>query len=332
MSDKPTDAPPEPSQTAVPDDNPSSTANPLRGIGLKVASVCVFMAMVTCIKLTTIHVPPGEVIFFRSFFAIPVILGWLWYAHHLHDGLRTTNLAGHVWRGLAGCSAMAFIFTAIGLLPLPEVTAIGYAGPLFVTILAAMFLGEVIRVYRIGAVLLGLAGVLIVLSPRLSVISVETASKLETVGAMAALLAAVFAAMAQVFMRKLVRTEKTMAIVFYFSVTGSILSLATIPFGWVWPTATEAALLVAAGLLGGIGQILLTESYRHAETAVIAPFEYTSMLLALGIGYFAFAEVPTTPMLVGAALVVSAGLVIIYRERQLGLERGRARRAMTPQG
>ena len=321
--------------TNAPQDQPARAAtgdNPLRGIALKVASVVVFMGMVTCIKITAIHVPPGEVVFFRSFFAIPVIVGWLWYTHHLHDWLKTDNLAGHIWRGIVGCAAMAFSFTALGLLPLPEVTAIGYAAPLMVTILAAMFLGETVRVYRLGAVLMGLAGVLIVLSPRLSVVSVADASKLETVGAMCALIAAVFAALAQVFVRKLVQIEKTMAIVFYFSVTCTVLSLVTIPFGWVMPTPTEAALLIGAGLLGGLGQILLTESYRHAETAVIAPFEYTSMLLALAIGYFAFAEIPTTPMLVGAALVVGAGLVIIFRERQLGLERGRARRAMTPQG
>lgn len=306
--------------------------NPLRGIVLKVASVCVFMGMVTCIKIAADHVPPGEIVFFRSLFAIPVIIGWLWYAHHLHDWLKTDNLSGHIWRGLVGCAAMAFSFTALGLLPLPEVTAIGYAAPLLVTILAAMFLGETVRMYRLGAVLIGLAGVLIVLSPRLSVLSVAEASKLETVGAMCALIAAVFAALAQVFVRKLVQIEKTMAIVFYFSLTCTVLSLATIPFGWVMPTPTEAALLIGAGLLGGLGQILLTESYRHAETAVIAPFDYTSMLLALAVGYFAFAEVPTIPMLLGAGLVVGAGLLIIYRERQLGLERGRARRAMTPQG
>lgn len=306
--------------------------NPLRGIGLKVLSVCVFMAMVTCIKVAAPHVPTGEIVFFRSAFAIPVILVWLWYAHHLHDGLKTANPLGHLWRGLVGCGAMMMSFTALGLLPLPEVTAIGYAAPLLVTILAAMFLGETIRVYRIGAVMIGLAGVLIVLSPRLTVISAEAASKLETVGAMAALMAAVFAALAQVFVRKLVHVEKTMAIVFYFSLTCTVLSLISIPFGWVWPTRTEALLLVASGLLGGLGQILLTESYRHAETAVIAPFEYTSMLLAIGVGWVFFAEAPTTPILLGAALVVMAGLVIIYRERQLGIERGKARQSVTPQG
>ena len=273
------------------------------------------MAMVTCIKVTTIDIPPGEVVFFRSLFAIPVIIVWLWTTHHLHDWLKTDNVLGHLWRGLIGCAGMALSFTALGLLPLPEATAIGYAAPLLVTILAAMFLGETVRFYRLAAVLLGLVGVVIVLAPRMSVLSVADASKLETVGAMAALMAAVFAALAQVFVRKLIQQERTMAIVFYFSVTCTLLSLITIPFGWVWPTPTQAALLIGAGLLGGLGQIMLTESYRHAETAVIAPFDYTSMLLALAIGYFAFAEVPTAAMLGGAALVVGAGLIIIFRER-----------------
>jgi drug/metabolite transporter (DMT)-like permease len=306
--------------------------NPLRGILLKIASVAVFMAMATCVKVVSIHVPTGEVVFFRSFFAIPVILVWLWYSHDLRRGLKTANPMGHLWRGLVGGTAMALSFTALGLLPLPEVTAIGYASPLLVTIFAAMFLGETVRMYRLGAVVLGLAGVLIVLYPRLSVLGVESATKLETVGAMAMLMAAVFMALAVIFVRKMVTTEKTAAIVFYFSLTTTLLSLLSIPFGWVMPTAREAALLVAAGLLGGFAQILLTTSYRHAETAVIAPFDYTSMLLALAIGYTLFAEVPTGPMLAGAALVVSAGLIIIWRERQLGLERGKARKVMTPQG
>jgi drug/metabolite transporter (DMT)-like permease len=195
-----------------------------------------------------------------------------------------------------------------------------------------MFLGETVRLYRLGAVMLGLVGVLIVLAPRLGTLSVEDASKLETVGAMAMLLAAVFMALATIFVRKMVQTEQTAAIVFYFSLTTTLLSLLTIPFGWVMPTAQEAALLITAGLLGGFAQILLTTSYRHAEAAVIAPFEYTSMLLALAIGYALFAEVPTGAMLWGAALVVSAGLFIIWREHRLGLERGKARKVMTPQG
>jgi drug/metabolite transporter (DMT)-like permease len=145
-------------------------------------------------------------------------------------------------------------------------------------------------------------------------------------------MAAVCGALAQVFVRRLIHVETTTCIVFYFSLTSTVLSLLTIPFGWVWPTPEEAALLIAAGLMGGFGQIALTESYRHADASVIAPFEYTSMLLALAAGYFLFAEVPTLGMLAGAALVVLAGLIIIWRERQLGIERGKARQATTPQG
>ena len=263
---------------------------------------------------------------------MPVILGWLAWQHDLRYGLHTRYPLGHLWRGLVGTSAMGLGFTALGLLPLPEATALGYAAPLLTVIFAAMFLGEQVRAFRLTAVAFGLVGVLVVLWPNLSVRGVDEANPALAVGAMAALLGAVFAALAQVFVRKLIHSEKTATIVFYFSLTASILSLVTLPFGWVVPTLREAVLLVGAGLLGGVGQILLTESYRHAETGVIAPFEYVSMLLALVLGYTLFGEAPTGPMLVGAALIVAAGLYIIWRERQLGIRRAGARKVMTPQG
>ena len=306
--------------------------NPLRGIGLKVLSVVVFTGMAICIKASAPHVPPGQAVFFRSFFAMPVILAWLLWAHNLRHGLDTMNPLGHFWRGLVGTSAMGLGFTALGFLPLPEATALGYAAPLLTVIFAAMFLGEQVRVFRLSAVFIGLIGVLIVLLPNLTVTSLDEADTKLAFGAMAALLGAVFAALAQVFVRKLITTEGTATIVFYFSLTASILSLFTLPFGWVVPAPREALLLVSAGLLGGVGQILLTESYRHAETGVIAPFEYVSMVLALVFGYTLFGEIPTVPMLIGAALIVTAGLFIIWRERQLGIQRAGARKVMTPQG
>ena len=306
--------------------------NPLRGIGLKILSVTVFTLMAVCVKYVAPRIPAGEAVFFRSFFAMPVIVAWMVWTGNLRHGLDTENPMGHVWRGLVGTSAMIMGFIALGLLPLPEVTALGYAAPLLTVIFAAMFLGETVRVFRMTAVIVGLIGVLIVLSPRLTVMSVDAASKVQTIGAMAALIAAVFAALAQVFIRKLVSTEQTAAIVFYFSLTATVLSLLTIPFGWVVPTLFDAMLLIGVGLMGGVGQILLTESYRHAETGVIAPFEYVSMVLSLILGYLVFAEVPTFTMLVGASLVVAAGLFIIWRERALGLRRSEARKAMTPNG
>lgn len=302
--------------------------NPLRGILLKVASVTVFVAMASLIKASAAEVPPGEAVFFRSAFAIPVILIWLGTTGHLHDGLKTAQPMAHVWRGLVGTCAMGLGFAGLGLLPLPEVTAIGYAAPLLVVVLAAMFLGEQVRIYRLSAVVVGLVGVLIVLSPRVTVL--EDTDVAETLGAVLVLGSAVFAALAQVFVRKLVQIESTSAIVFYFSVSATCLSLLTLPYGWAAPSGPVLAMLIMAGLLGGIGQILLTSAYRHADVSVIAPFEYASMLLAIGSGFVFFGEIPTLPTLVGGLLIILAGVIIIFRERQLGLERERQRRAMTP--
>lgn len=304
---------------------------PLRGIALKLGSVLVFIVMSSMIKATADHVPAGQAVFFRSAFAIPVIVLWLALRRELATGLRAVHPMGHVWRGFAGTCAMGLGFAGLGYLPLPEVTAIGYAAPLLTVVFAAMFLGEDVRLFRLSCVALGMIGVLIVLSPRLTVLD-GGAGHAEAFGAMLVLGGAVFAALAQVFVRKLVQTEKTPAIVFYFSVTATVLSLTTLPFGWVWPAPLELALLVSAGLLGGVGQILLTSSYREADASLVAPFDYASMLFALAIGWFIFSEMPTLTMLMGATIIITAGILIIWRERRLGKDRAAARKVTTLQG
>ena len=291
------------------------------------------MGMFSCIKATGDAVPTGEAVFFRSFFALPPILAWIVLRGGFPGQVRSANPTGHLWRGLLGVSAMTLGFFALTLLPMPEVVSIGYAAPLLATVFASMFLGERLRAYRMTAIGFGLVGVLLVLSPRLGAVGGgDAAVHLQTLGAVAALFSAVVSALAQTFTRRLVQTETTAAVVFWFTITCTTASLLTIPFGWTLPGATDAGLLVLAGLFGGVGQILLTESYRHAQLGTVAPFEYTSMLFALGIGYFVFGEIPTVAMLAGGALIVSAGLVVLYRERQLGLERARARSVGPTQG
>ena len=268
--------------------------------------------------------------FFRSLFDIPVILAWLALRRELGVGLRTHRPMGHFYRGIIGTASMGLGFWALALLPFPEVTALGYAAPLLVVIFAAMFLGEDVRLFRLSMVVLGMIGVVIVLSP-----TITTGSDLgykETLGAVVTLSAAACTALAQIFVRKLVREERTSAIVFWFSITSTLLGLLTLPFGWVWPDAKQAALLISMGLLGGLGQILMTSAYRYADASLVAPFEYVSMILALIIGWFIFGEAPTLVMLAGATLVIAAGILIIWREHQLGLERTRQRKAMTPPG
>lgn len=302
---------------------------PGRGIALKLASVSLFVAMAALVKAASDTVPPGQAVFFRSAFAIPVILGWLALSPtlELRAALAMQAPWGHVRRGVLGTAAMGLGFAGLSRLPLYEVEAISYATPLLVVVLAVLLAGERVRLVRLTAVGLGLAGVLVVLAPRLG----GTGSSPDaTLGALLVLGSAFCAALAQVFIRQLVETEGTAAIVFWFSLTASGLALLTAPFGWVLPDPRTATMLGLAGLLGGCGQICLTAAYRHAEAGVVAPFDYASMLLALAIGYAVFGEVPRPSALGGAALIVAGGALVIWRERQLGLRRGPARAASPP--
>lgn len=301
---------------------------PLRGIALKLLAVLAFFAMTTLIKLNADDIPVGETVFFRSLFSLPVILVWMIWQGNLRTGLRTSMPLGHVWRGLIGSASMALGFVAVGLLTLPEATVIGYAAPILTVILASMFLGEEIRAVRITAVVLGLIGVCIVIYPRLTMDASELSLR-ETLGVVCALGAALCSALAQIQVRKLVSTEHTAAIVFYFMSTASVLALFTLPLGWVMPGPTVLFMLIMTGILGGIGQILLTSCYRYADAGVIAPFEYTSILLAITVGYLVFNEVPTSNMLIGSAVIILAGVIIILRERHLGIERARQKSAGT---
>ncbi len=287
--------------------------HPVRGILLMVAAVTLFTVMTAFVKAAD-RVPPGQAVFFRAGMSIPIILVWLGYRGQIADGLRTANWRSHAVRGLAGTMAMGLGFAGLKFLPLPEVTALRFATPILIVLFAAVILGERIRMFRISAVVAGLVGVGVILSPRLTV----EGGGAELLGAALVLASATLAALAQIFVKSMAGREHTAAIVFYFSLTATLASLTTVPFGWVWPSVDEYAFLIGAGIVGGFGQILLTTSYRFADAGALAPFTYVSMLWALVIGYAAFDEVPTIPMMAGAALIIIAGVVIWIRERQLG--------------
>ena len=306
--------------------------NSLRAITLKIVSVLLFVLMATLIKAASDEVPPGQTVFFRSLFAMPVILGWLIWQGKFPRGLKTTNPIGHLWRGLIGSTAMGLSFAGLAILPLSEVKAIQYAMPLFVVILAALMLGERVRAVRLTAVGMGMLGVLIILWPRLSSFTNGNVDPHLAYGALIVLTGSLCAAFAQIFVRKLVETEETAAIVFWFSVTATLLSLLSVPFGWQVPSPSAAACLIGAGVLGGLGQILLTSAYRFGDASIVAPFEYASMLFAIIIGYAVFGEVPTLVMLLGASLVISAGVLIILREHYLKIKRGKGRQYVTKYG
>jgi drug/metabolite transporter (DMT)-like permease len=306
---------------------PMPRSSPMAGIGLKVISVAVFLSMASLLKASE-GIPPAQLVFFRSFFAILPIVVFLIARGEFIAGLKTARPFSHVGRGLVGLGGMSLGFFALTRLPLPELVAIQYAMPLLIVVFGALILKEEVRLYRWSAVVVGMIGVGIILWPRLGVFSGGAGPMSAiAIGALAALASCVFGAFGTILVRGLVRTERSATVVLYFSITCSAISLLTLPFGWVWPTPAQAAMLVSAGIAGGIGQILLTESYRHADVSVVAPFEYTSLLLSIIIGYFVFADVPTLEMLIGAVIVVGAGIFIIYREHKLGIETREAREA-----
>jgi drug/metabolite transporter (DMT)-like permease len=301
-----------------------------RGIALKVASTLVFTLMLVCVKAVADRVPPGEIVFARSFFALVPIIAMLLWQGQLSSAVKTSHPWLHVSRGTVGLLSMAFNFTALAFLPLPEAMMIGYAAPLMIVALAALILGERVRIFRWTAVAVGFVGIVVILWPRLTLVRSGVFEDAALIGAVLALLSAFFSAFAAIFIRRMTQTESTGTIVFYFALWSSLLALLSVPFGWVLPGPSDAALLILTGLLGGVGQILMTAAYRAAAAATIASFDYLSMLWGVALGYVFFREVPTFSVVIGGTIVIAAGIFIIFRERRLGLQRARQRKAMPP--
>jgi len=301
----------------------------IHGIGLKIGAIALFTVMFALVKALSDTIPAGQAVFFRSAFAIPVLFAWLMMQGELAGAVTVKSKRAHVWRGFVGTAAMVVNFSAAGFLPLPEMTAIGFTTPLLIVVFASVMLGERVGVYRISAVLVGLIGVLIIVEPRLTFGEMDPTQDVMMLGVILAISAAACAALAQIQIRKMVQVERTSAIIFYFCITASLFSLSTVGT-WVWPNLSQFLILILIGILGGVGQIMLTTAYRYAPASVIAPFDYTAMIFALGIGYFAFAELPSAQMILGAGIVIAAGVFVILREARLGLRRGQARRAKPP--
>lgn len=295
---------------------------PLLGIVLKVLSALAFTVMSAGIKHVSADYPTGEIVFFRSAFAIVPLLVWLAWRGDLINSVRTSNFRGHFLRGIIGSCGMFAGFLGLFFLPLSDSVAIGYASPLIVVVLAAVVLHEKVRAYRWTAVVVGLAGVLVMLAPHLGRGAMPGGlSSGPAIGAMFALFGAVCAAISTIQVRRLLATEKTGAIVLYFSLLTALLGLSTVVLGWRMPNPADLALLVMIGILGGIGQILLTQSFRYADASLVAPFEYTTMLWAFLIGWFVFGQAPQQTVVIGAMIVALSGLFVLWRERQLGLIR-----------
>ena len=294
-------------------------ASVLRGIGLITATMALMSVMDALVKWLAADYSTVQIVFFRSLFAF-VPLVFLLFRDGLMSALRVRS---PVWQGLrclVGLGAMVTFFHALGLMPLADVIAIAFAAPLFVTALSVPILGEVVGLRRWTAVGIGFLGVLIMIEPGPGVFRPV---------ALVPLVAALFYALAMVLTRRLTRTETSASIVFYYAVVATLASGALLPFHWVTPDLIDFCLLASVGLVGGLGQILLTAAYRHAEASTLAPFDYTAMVWAVVLGYFIWDEIPGMNIWIGVVVVAASGIYIVYREAQLRLPRGQARRLQT---
>jgi drug/metabolite transporter (DMT)-like permease len=283
---------------------------PVLGAFLKLSSVVFLSSMAACVKELGAAIPTGQTIFVRGVLSM-IVLGIIaWRVDGLHI-LKTGNLRSHALRSLSGTASMFCWFTALTLIPLADFTAISFTAPMFLTVLAMLFLGERIHAYRWTALIVGFVGVVITIGPHVSFGG-------NGFGIGIAFGAAMFSALAMLFLRSMSGSggEHAITITFYFSAMVTLWGGLTAFGGWPQPTPEQWFYIVLAGLFGCFGQLLMTFSYRYAEVSTIAPLDYTNLLFAVAFGYYFFGEVPHWSMWLGAPLVIAAGLIILWREYQ----------------
>jgi len=281
-----------------------ASQNTLRGIGYIVVAMAALSTMDTLIKWLAGHFPIMQIYLFRALFALVPILFWV-ARSGTFGALRTDRLLAHVWRSVFGIVALVSFIYALRYMPLTDAVAIGFSAPLMITAFSSPLLGERVSRRRWAAVGFGFIGVIVMIRP---------GSSLFHPVALIALVSALSYALGIIAIRRMIRTESTPAMAFYLSLIGAAVGLASIPFGWVWPSGPQFLALLSVGLLGGVGQLLLTAAYRLAPAAVIAPFDYSAMLYVTILGYVVFGELPDAALMIGAAIVVASGLVLVRGE------------------
>lgn len=291
---------------------------PLRGILFRVGSADCLVVTGICIKSAP-AVPIGEAMFIRSASALAFILLAVVWRGHVRATLRTQWYLEHLRRGLIGAAGIYFLFGAYSHLPITEVTTLLYASPFLIVAVSAIALGEQVGALRWFAVSLGFAGVLVVAWPRVGLLASDGSM---THGAALGLLFAIAAVMTNVAanfaVRHMVGMEKSETIALYFSLICSLAALATIPFGWIVPGIADICVLISAGLAGAVQHFLLAEAFRNARMSVIAPFEYSSILFAVLSGIVLFSEWPGLHSIVGGAIVVVSGILILLQQARRG--------------
>lgn len=293
--------PPSPAMLAA-----ASSSDPVRGALWMLGACSLFAAMIAIIRHVSGELHPLEIVFFRNFFGLLAMAPWL--TRHGLGALKTEKVPLYGLRAMAGLAAMAAWFYALSRMPLADAVAVSFTAPLFTTIVALPILGEVIRVRRVSALLLGFAGVLIILRPGLKALTTESVLVLFSAAAMG---------LSMVLVRLLARTESTGTIVTYMVLMLTPLSLIPALFVWQTPSLAALAWLVLLGTAATLGHLCLTRAFASAEATAVAPFDFARLPIIAVIAYLAFDERPDLWTWVGATVIVVSTVYIAHREAVL---------------
>ena len=266
-------------------------------------SVCAFSLMDVIVKWSDDY-PVGQVLFFRGFFGIIPIL-FLIPKDRYVDFYKTTRPMLHLKRCLAGLIALVAIFIALRNLPLATVVSISFAAPIFTTIFSIFMLNEKVGFYRWLAVIVGFVGIVIISEPGFSSLN------FYYIYPIIFCLGLSYVAIA---IRKLSSTEPVWLISFFFSFSIMILSFFSFYQNWILPSFIDLFLLAMIGILGGLANLWLSQSYKFSEVSLVTPLKYLALIFAIIFGYFIWEEIPTLKTLLGAALVILSSFIIFRRE------------------
>jgi len=266
-------------------------------------SICAFSIMDLIVKWSE-NYPIGEVLFFRGFCGmIPIF--FLIPKERYFNFYKTNRPFLHFKRCVSGLVAIVAIFIALRNLPLATVISITFAAPIFTTIMSIFFLSEKVGLYRWLAVLVGFIGILIISEPGFS------SFNFYYIYPIIFCLGLSYVAIA---IKQLSSTEPVWLIGLYFSFSIMIMSFFTLPQGWIMPNLKDLFLLCMVGILGGLANLWLTQSYKFAEVSLVTPLKYLALLFAIFFGYIFWEETPTIKTLLGAALVIISSIIIFRRE------------------
>lgn len=268
--------------------------------------------MFVSVKAVSEAVPLGEIVFFRSFFALIPLVIFLWARQEFPHGLATSRPLDHLMRASFGALALFGAFAAVARLQLAEAILIAQLSPILMAIAAVFILSERLTIWRVAGLLLGFSGVLVLVWPDLQ----GGINNTRLIGYVIGVAAALLSALALIMVRSLNRTESPGAIAIYFVLASIIGALLTLPWGWIMPSETTLLLLIASGLFGGFGHIAMTMAFRYTEASRLAPFEYIALLWPLLADLFIFKLPLSTSFMLATPLVLAGAVVAAIEGRR----------------